>query len=275
MHRTFIRSSWAVLPMAAALLGGLTGCAKDSGNPLGASNPQTQVSLALSLSRTGSVVPLRKVDVGGTVDSLKIDSVTVVVASIRFQSHIDTVTVDSLGDDHGLDGSDIKVILKGPFVIRLRDSLTANFADQTIPAGAYDGVTLRIRKFSESEHFEDSDDHDHHGGGHSDAGLSGSSVVVWGSVYKNGAWVPFTLNLDLELQIKIRGNFVIPEAVSSVSFALTFDIGPWFKDPDTGAFLDPTDPSNHIRERFTKAVTAAFGHGHGGHDHDHDGHPDD
>jgi hypothetical protein len=275
MGSMFTRLSWAVLPLATGLLGGLTGCTKDAANPLGAGNPQTQVSLAMSLSRTASTVPLMKADGGGVVDSLRIDSVTVVVASIRFQTHIDTVKIDSLGDDHGLDDGDTQVQLKGPFLVRLRDSLTANFADQSIPAGTYDGVTLRIRKFSAAEHFEDSDDHNRHHGGHSDAGLSGSSVVVWGSVYKNGAWAPFVLALDLELQIRVRGNFVIPQAISSVSFALNFDIGSWFKDPDTGAFLDPTDSSNHIRDLFRKAVRAAFGSGHGGHDHDHDGHPDD
>jgi hypothetical protein len=166
-------------------------------------------------------------------------------------------------------------MLKGPFIIRLRDSLTANFADQMIPAGTYDGVTFRIRKFSQAEHFEDSDDHEHHGGGHSDSGLAGSSLVVWGSEFQNGAWVPFTLHLDLELQIKVRGNFVVPTAISSVSFALNFDLGSWFRDPFTGTFLDPTDPSNHVRDLIRNAVRIAFGNGHGGHDHDHDGHPDD
>jgi hypothetical protein len=275
MHRMFRRSSWIFLPLAATLVGGFTGCMKDSVNPLGAGTPQTQVSLALSLSRTGAAVPMRKVDGGGVVDSLRIDSVTVVVASIRFQAHVDTAKVDSMGDDHGLDDSMTKLTLKGPFVIRLRDSLTADFADQMIPAGSYDGITFRIRKFSEAEHFEDSDEHDRHGGGHNDSGLSGSSIVAWGAVYKNGAWLPFTLNLDLDLQIRVRGNFEVPQAVSSVSFALNFDLGSWFRDPMTGVFLDPTDPSNHIHDLIKNAVRAAFGNGHGGHDHDHDGHPDD
>jgi|WetSurMetagenome_2_1015567.scaffolds.fasta_scaffold64551_3 hypothetical protein len=272
MLRTCTRLLAAIFPAAAIFL---SGCSKDLGNPLAAGNPETRVSLALSLSKSGSGAPLQKAVNGGLVDSLRIDSVTVVVASIRFQNHIDSVRVDSLGDDHGTDNPENKLTLKGPFVIRLRDSLTADFADQSIPAGTYDGITLRIRRFPEAEHFEDSDEHDRHGHGHSNNGLSGSSVVIWGAAYKNNEWVPFMLAFDMELHIKIRGNFVVPAAVSSVAFALNFDLGSWFRDPNSGAFLDPSDSSNHVRELITKAVRNSFGHGRGGHDRDDDGHPDD
>jgi hypothetical protein len=51
-------------------------------------------------------------------------------------------------------------------------------------------------------------------------------------------------------------------------------MGLWFKDPHSGALLDPTDQSVSTRNLIKEAIKRSFESGRGGRDDDHDGHPD-
>lgn len=265
----------AVVAIIVAFVVMMSGCAK-SDNPVTATGSGVTVSLLASFSKSAQGVPLLKGMGTDAADSIRIDSLVVVIAKIKFRVHVDSVAVDSTGDDeHGERDDDSTITFRGPFVLRIRDTLAIDFASQVLPAGAYDGVTFWIHRLKKGEKHEDSDERRHHGKHSNDSSVVGASIVVWGAALKGGVWTPFMLASDLELQIKIRGNFVVPEATGSVKFAFHFNLGLWFRDPFTGQFLDPSDPSSHRRDLIKRAIRFAFGQGHCGRDRNDDGHPDD
>ncbi|MGB2869003.1 MAG: hypothetical protein WBD36_11170 [Bacteroidota bacterium] len=256
-----------ILSVAAAVAM-LSGCSKST-NPLTATD--TPVNLSVSFSKAGTGTALLK---GFAVDSLRIDSAIVVLQRIKFESHVDTVSVDSTGTKPD-DESEMNVTFRGPFVVHVRDTVAIDFASQTRPAGTYDGIKFKIHKLQTGEKHEDSDERNHRTSSSNDSSVLGSSIVVWGSILKNGVWTPFTLSLGVEVEFKIKGNFVVSSATNSVDIALNFNMGLWFKSPNTGSLLDPTDLSSTNRELFMRAVKSSFGQGRGGRDKNHDGHPDD
>ncbi|MBI3578396.1 MAG: hypothetical protein HY276_11235 [Ignavibacteriales bacterium] len=251
------------------MLAGIVGCSKS--DPLG-SGGSTPVNLAVSFSKATASGLMKGFGVLGT-DSLRIDSAIVVFQRIKFESHLDSAGVDSSGKDD--DGREDEFVFKGPFVVHMRDTLAINFANQTLPAGTYDGIKFKIHRLQPNEHFEDSDDKNHHPRMRSDSLPTGSSIAVWGSVKKNGVWAPFTFKFDGEVEFKVKGNFTVSQSTNMVKIALNFDIGAWFRNPQTGGLLDPTDTSGMNRELFKRAIYISFGKGRGGHDRNDDGHPDD
>lgn len=264
----FVRKTPFFIAVVAGLMAALLiGCSKS--NPVDVTD--APVNLSVSFSKAGTGTALLK---GLAVDSLRIDSAIVVLQRIKFESHIDTVSVDTTGTKPD-DDREINVTFKGPFVIHVRDTVGIDFANQTLPAGTYDGIKFKIHRLQNGESHEDSDERNHRVVVSNDSAATGSSIVVWGTFKKNGVWTPFTLKLDIEVEFKIKGNFVVSSATSSVNIALNFNMGLWFKNPQTGALLDPTDTSSTNRDLFAQAVRASFGRGRGGHDLNHDGHPDD
>ena len=275
MKRGKIRVHILLLVSSIFALVAFDGCTK-SDNPIGANGSGVPVSLAASFSKSGQGIGLLKSTGSQAADSIRIDSLVVVVDRIRFFVHVDTVAEDTTGRDEDHHGDrDSSITFRGPFVVRVRDTLAVDFGTQILPAGVYDGIMVKIRRLSGGERFEECDRHGHHPSFTTDTSVVGSSVVVWGAVLKNGSWTPFVLNVDVELDFKIKGNFVIQQATGGVRFALNFNLGLWFKDPMTGAFLDPTDSSFRTKVLIRRAIQLAFGRGHGGHDWNGDGHPDD
>jgi hypothetical protein len=108
-----------------------------------------------------------------------------------------------------------------------------------------------------------------------DTSVAGSSIIIWGAAKKDNVWTPFTLRLDMELEFKVKGNFVVAEDTPTIQIALNFNMAKWFVNPFTGALIDPTDPGSISRHALMRAIRYAFYAGRGGHDHNHDGHPDD
>jgi hypothetical protein len=269
-----IRFSQVIFFAAAILTGGImTGCSKSS-DPVTAP-AAVPVNLAVSFSKSGTGTMLMK-NVGLTsIDSLRIDSAVVVLQRIKFESHVDSVTPDTSGKDSTENESEANITFKGPFVIHVRDTLSINFANQTLPAGTYDGIKFKIHRFKTSEKHEDSDEHNNRpmmvG---LDSSLAGSSIIVWGAIKRNGVWTRFTYKFNGEVEFKIKGNFVVSEVTSTVGIALNFNMGLWFTNPDVGGLLDPTDTSNSNWELFKRAIYLSFGKGKGGHDDNGDGFPD-
>ncbi len=265
------------LGVAALVIGLIGGCSKQAMGPVAPETSGVQVTATALVSGINTPLSLYRISGVDAADSIRIDSVVVVVARIRLHAKIDSVSVDSTGEEHEKgerEDNDSSVTLRGPFVVRVRDTFSVNFASQVVPAGAYDGVTFQIHRLMRGERHEDSDDRGHPGWHQDDSSVTGSSIVIWGQALKGGVWTPFSLNLDLELTVKIRGDFVIPVAVSSVNVAFNFDLGAWFRDPLTGDFLDPTDTSSQNRALIARAIRHALGLTRGGCDRDHDGRPD-
>ncbi len=253
------------------LIGFISGCSKNSTGPTAAGgNPN--VSLSVLFSRTA---PSGVFKTAGTqaVDSLRIDSAVVVFSRITFEARIDTVAIDTMGDDFDdVRGKDTSIVFNGPFVVHIRDTTAINFASQTVPPGTYDGIRFTIHRLMPGDPFQDSDDR-FGGMVPSDTSAMGSSITVWGEVKKNGVMTPFTYRLDASLTFKLRGTFTVPAATSTYNIALNFDMGRWFTNPFDGAILDPTDlfPMNQAFIRH--AIIMSFMNGRGGHNRG-DGHPD-
>jgi hypothetical protein len=269
MKRTF---TWRAITMVGVglIVGLLSGCAKSTMTSPSSSN--SPVNLAISFSQSGST-GLLKGYATATTDSLRIDSAVVIIARIKFVSHVDTVKVDTVdGHTEDLD-MDQSIAFKGPFVIHVRDSVAINFANQVLPAGTYDGIKFKIHRLLDGEPFEDSDDHNHRPHP-KDSAVVGSSITVWGAVLKNGVWTNFTFNFNGEVEFKIKGTFTVAASTSTVNIALNFNMGTWFANPMNGTLLDPTDTSFMNRELIRMAIYSSFGKGRGGHDRG-DGRPDD
>ncbi len=255
----------------------VSGCMTEPSGPVPFSRPM--VNLAVSFSESGST-GLTKSATDLFADSLHIDSAVVVFSRIQFLPHPDSVRIDSGDDEHDSDdgesdGRGDSLTFKGPFVVHVRDTVGISFASRELPAGVYTAIRFKIHRLIPGEHFEDSDEHNHHG--HAflvDSTIGSSSITVWGSIHKNGEWTPFTFRFDGEFEFKVRGNFVVPTSTHTVNFALHIDMGKWFKNPTDGSLLDPTDTSHENLVLFRRAIRAAFNSCTGGHDRG-DGHPDD
>jgi hypothetical protein len=260
-----------VVPLLLIIAGMIMSCSKTTTVEPSSSSPN--VSMAVSFSKTISN-GLMKYSEANAADSIRIDSAVVVIARIKFESHIDTVVVDTT--EHEMDdmGHESNVVFRGPFVIHIRDTVAIDFANQVLPAGNYDGIKFKIHRLKHGEKHEDSDEHNNRHHMMNDSLLSGSSISVWGSVYKNGGWTEFVFNFNGELEFKIKGNFIVPASTSTVKLALNFNMGSWFINPTTGALLDPTDTTSDNYRLIKQAIYKSFGKGKGGHDRG-DGHPDD
>ena len=258
---------------AAISLAGMVGSCSNSEGPI-LSNGSATVSLGVTFSKMGTASSLSK-SLGITaVDSLLIDSAVVVFQKIKFYTHVDTVSEDTSEHESMENDGESMLMFRGPFVVHVRDTLAIRFASQTLPAGTYDGISFKIHRLGTGERHEDSDDFNHRVRAASDSSVEGSSIVVWGAIKKNDVWTPFVFKYNGEAQFKIKGDFVVAEATNEVKIALNFDVGMWFRNPDTGVLLDPTDQSGLNRSLFNRAIKFAFGMGRGGHDFDGDGHPD-
>jgi hypothetical protein len=263
--------NWRTVAILATgvVAGVLAGCSKST--MTGPSSSTAPVNMAVSFSKSGSPGLMKGYGTLST-DSLRIDSAVVVIARIKFESHVDTVSVDTVnGHTEDLD-NDQSIAFKGPFAIHVRDTVAINFANQVLPAGTYDGIKFKIHRLMRGEPFEDSDEHNHRPR-MSDSVVVGSSITVWGAVLKNGVWTSFTFNFDGEVEFKIKGTFTVSSSISNVNIALNFNMGSWFVNPLTSTLLDPTDTSFQNRELIRRAIYASFGKGKGGHDRG-DGHPD-
>ena len=257
----------------------ISGCAKDSPlSPVLSTNPTVNLAVTFSKPGTGE---FSKSASDLFVDSLHIDSAVVVFSRIQFLPHEDTARIDT-GDDeegdsdhHESDDENDGLTFKGPFAVHVRDTVSIDFASQQVPPGIYDGIRFKIHRLTPGEHFEDSDERIHHD--HSfgvDSTFVGSSITVWGSIFKNGEWTPFTFKFDGEFEFKIKGNFTVPASTSTIRMALNIDMGTWFINPRDGSLLDPTNTSHYNLQLFRRAIRSSFQSCRGGHDRG-DGHPDD
>lgn len=262
--------SIALILSSAFLVAMLGGCAKDTATA--PSSSATPVSMSISFSTAGTS-GLMKSSGTTTADSLRIDSAVVVIARIKFESHIDSVIVDTTeGQTEDLD-NDANIVFRGPFVVHVRDTVAFNFADNVLPQGSYDGIKFKIHRLMNGEQYEDSDEHNHRTR-QRDSAFVGSCITVWGAVYKNGAWQNFTFQFNGEYEFKIKGTFTVAASTNTVNIALNFNMASWFTNPWTGALLDPTDTSMMNQEMFRYAIRNSFERGRGGHDRG-DGYPDD
>lgn len=240
------------------------GCSR-SMNPVSSSSNQGNVTMSVAFSNTGTQVGLMKTSVTGAVDSIRIDSAVVVLSRIHFERNIDTVTVDTSSDIPiiNVDRYDSSVTFMGPFVIHVRDTVAINFANKTLPAGTYTGIKFNVWRMGSGQKFHDSDRFgvDDSTGIPLDSSIANYSIVVWGSVHKDSAWVPFEFKDNQNLQFKVKGTFVISSPTSAINVVLNFNMGSWFTNPYNGTILDPTNNSFRNQLMIMQAIRLSFNNG--------------
>jgi hypothetical protein len=227
--------------------------------------------MSVGFSKTASSTSFLK---SAAVDSLRIDSIIVVLQRIKFESHIDDAIADSTGKDSTENSNDANYTFKGPFIIHVRDSMSVNFANQILPAGTYTGIKFKIHTLRKGEHCEDSDEHNNKTAGYSKDSLAGYSIAVWGTIKKNGIWTSYAFRSSIEIEYKLRGNFTLAGSTRTVTMALRFHTSDWFTDLTSGVLLDPTDTTSQNMKLIDQAIRKSFGKGRGGNDSNNDGHPD-
>ncbi len=247
----------------------LAGCSKTT-SPISPSSSSGSGNVTMSAVFSNSGTPLGFEKAGNTVssvtagvDSIRIDSAIVVLAGIRFVRNIDTVTVDTADGIPTLvvNDEDSSVTFPGPFVIHVNDTTAVSFASRTLPAGTYSGITFDVLRLGWGQPFRDSRNFDSDDSGSVDSAVMNYSIVVWGAVYKDTAWVPFEFKDNQNLQFKIKGSITITSPTSSFNIALNFNMGSWFVNPVNGAILDPTSNSWGNQAAIQEAIRLSFGDG--------------
>ena len=237
------------------------GCMKST-NPTSSSTSPGNTTLSVAFSNTGTPVAFKKASSSTGADSIRIDSAVVVFANIQFESDIDTVTVDTSSSIPfiSIDDDNSRISFPGPFVVHVSDTSAVSFTSDTLPAGTYTGIKLAVRNLGHGERYWDSDDFNHMPGSSTDSSTMNYSIVVWGAVHKDTAWVPFEFKDNQNLVIKVKGTFTIPTPTSSVNIALNFNMGTWFVNSN-GNILDPTDGSLRTYVKIQNAIAASFHNG--------------
>jgi hypothetical protein len=196
-------------------------------------------------------------------DSIRIDSAIVVIGRIQFESNFDTVQVNTNGGMPfiGIDMNDTSLTFTGPFVVHVRDTVAIDFASKTLPAGTYTGIKFDIGQLGPGQRFQDSDIFNHIRSSVNDTSAMNYSIVVWGAVYNDSAWVPFEFKDNQNLEYKVKGTFTISSPTSAVNIALNFNMGTWFENPFNGNILDPTDTSIRNVMMIDQAIASSFQQG--------------
>lgn len=253
----------------------LAGCKDGSMGPVTA-DQNALVILTASAGVSAGPVQLGKTtgfhDALASVESLTVQSATIVLKDIAFMGVIDTVhTRDSVqcgrdddAEEHEFGMRVGRLRFKGPFLVDLQNNTPTQIALDTIPPGNYTGIKFVIHKLRHRDvmmnpAFPDS--------------LVGYSIVVRGIVqYSDTTKVPFVFKADIDEEFKVKGNFVVAPGDKLVPYVLNFDMASWFTD-GRGRILDPNNRWDRWAIRW--AIKAALkGRVCGGRDHNWDGRPD-
>jgi hypothetical protein len=228
---------WILLGCVAIAACVAAGCGVESGtNPI----PSVPVGLTVSFDFTAPTTTVPGDDVqrsndpglSGAPDSVTIASGLLMVRSVRFNSEaaseVDTIITAA---DENDDINDASVRFHGPYVLEV-DGNPLEIGEATVPVGAYQQVTFVLQKARSSDNMNGHDE------------LLGSSLVVTGKVWRDGAGQSFVFNTDVTSEVAIDGNYTLTESTDG-TLNLNFHIGQWFHNG--GHWLDPETPANRLR----------------------------
>ncbi len=220
--------------------------------------------MSVAFSNSGTPVGLEKVSsVTAGADSIRIDSAIVVIGRIQFESDIDTAQVSTNGGIPfiNINMNDTSLTFTGPFVVHVRDTVAIDFASRSLPAGTYTGIKFDIGQLGPGQRFQDSDIFNHIRSSVNDTSATNYSIVVWGAVYNDSAWVPFEFKDNQNLEYKVKGTFTISSPTSAINIALNFNMGTWFVNPFNGNIMDPADTSMRNIMMIDQAIASSFQQG--------------
>lgn len=260
----------------------IAGCSDQTSGPGGSLGGNVLVKLTATPGASSGAVQLSKTSDGwwgggapSTVESLYVQSATIILKDIAFTGGVDTVrTRDSVAcerdeeaEEHGeWHKKGLRIHFRGPFLVDLTNGTPTQITLDTIPPGSYNGIRFLVHKLRSKDvmanpAFPDS--------------LVGYSIVVRGFIrYAGGNDSSFVFKTNINEEFKVKGNFVVSPGDNVVPYVLNFDMASWFQDYQ-GRVLDPNNYMDRFRIRY--AVMAALGGKSrmcGGKDRDDNGYPD-
>ena len=202
--------------------------------------------LAVSgLQKSGSI---------NAVDSIKLTRVRVVLRNLKLKAE-DDKEVEMEHEENG-NNSTKKL---APFVLDLNLSgVFQQISVSNIPFGSYNRFKFQIHKVSQGEidtlsvsekaTFTDFLNSDRY------------SIIIDGTVYKNGQVVTFTYRskINVEIEKTLSPELVINQTQTTLNLTLQVSSAGWFLDQNN-SLLDPSDPNNFsVIENKLKNFLKAF-----------------
>lgn len=131
-----------------------------------------------------------------------------------------------------------------------------------IPTGTYRQVEVEIGPAEEGSDIQDTTLVE----GNADS--LRYSMAIHGTA--GGNEFTFKTHKEFEVEIPLNPAVEVTDTTQSANIDLTVDPSDWFKDPETGDYLDPNDPDNHnvIESNIAHSFKANY-HEEGDHDEDH------
>ena len=251
MHKGQLRA--ALLLVTTLGVGGLLGCDALTSPTSGSTLP---VSFSVSTAEAIGALPNRAmfstvVDVplviGVGTDTLRIDSVRVVLAQVSLARATDTTCGTAGNDDAG--ASSCSTLSSGPFIVKL--PLTAgalSLFDIPIPKGTYTAFSVRVHKPNRSD--------------------SGPNVAAF--LLANPTWENVSIRVDGTFNgvavhwshdptVQLRHIFTPPLVVDAAgsNFTLRVDVASWFKT-SAGLLIDPNAKTNQFYPQIANNVKNSF-----------------
>lgn len=251
----------------------VVGCSSDLGT--GANGATRNVSFSVSTVGSGTLAASASLEsaptAGGALvvsgnDTLKIDSVSMVLRSVVLARAADTSCAEAEHDDDG--DRDCALLGAGPLLVSLPlDTGTKQVFSVPVPKGAYTGMGLLVHRLS-----SDTTDTASVNFLKAHPELENASVRVVGTFDGQPVqWTgppTFVLVERFDPPVEVSDN-------SGVNFTMHVDVSRWFRNYD-GTLIDPntatTDQTEIIDHNIRMSVHAfSDDHREGRDDHEHDG----
>ena len=164
---------------------------------------------------------------GGTPDSVTIESGTLVIRSLRFESGSAVVDTSITADDKSRDQNDDLIRFRGPYVCAA--IAPVSLGSQSVAAGRFDRVVFVIEPATNANQV----------GGRED--LVGKSVLISGHVWRNGRSGRFEFASDYATECAVNRSGHLG-AGQSCAGTLTFRTSRWFRSGSS--WIDPNEATN-------------------------------
>lgn len=163
--------------------------------------------------------------------------------------------LDEDNDEHGNHQDSVEFEVNDLVVDLPLDGSAVVLSTTDVPEGTYNKFKMEVDGPDEES---DVDDEDLAG---SPSDTTRNSVVVKG--FYNGTPFTYKSQVEFELEMELNPPLVVSATSPSVAVKVLVDPFSWFKDPATGAGLDPNDPSNReqIDQNIKNSLNAEDDHG--------------
>lgn len=248
----------------------ITGC-----NVAGDSSTTKQVSVNMQLA-TGASSTLNKASTNTmqATDSVSLDNIKLLVRKLELESegeyHDDSDDSTEVQDEEGEyedDDEGEEFELRNKIFDLPLDGSKVSVSTQEVPSGTYDDVEFKIGPAEAGSGLEDSDLIE------GDADSLRYSMAISGT-YGDSAFT-FKTHKYFKIEMEINPPVEVSDSTDTVDIDLQIDPSGWFKDSETGDYLDPADPASQdqIEANIARSFKAEYHRD--GEDEDHHDNGDD